>query len=230
MARTAKKRASGGSVFKGVFIGLLFGLIIAAVLAFYVNRAPVPFVDRVGRQAPIQERVTSDPNRALYGGTVPDSAHSVPQAPVPPSADPLGEFLAKADLAPAPPPTSVPTPRIGTSPPSVGVTPPSASIAAVAPTLPSASTSAGATASAIAGSAGPTVYWLQAGAFRGQAEADALRAKLAMMGYEARVESTQVGSGTLHRVRLGPFAQLDDTHRYRSNLAGQGIETAIIRR
>lgn len=235
MARTSKKRAAGGSVFKGVFIGLLFGLIIAATVAFYVNRAPVPFVDRVGRHVSPQDRATAevpDPNRALYGGAASSGLPGLAQTPVPeaspaPGADPLGEFLAKAELAPAAP---TPAPRIGTQSPTVGVTPsvgvsPPAVQAsqpgqrAVAPASPAASASGGQQA-----------YVLQAGAFRGQAEAEALRAKLAMMGYEARVESTQVGSGTLHRVRLGPYAHLDDTNRNRSNLAEQGIETAIIRR
>ena len=51
---------------------------------------------------------------------------------------------------------------------------------------------------------------MQAGAFRTQADADAQRAKLAMMGWEARVSEREQNGRPVFRVRVGPFAKRDD--------------------
>ncbi|RMG30722.1 MAG: hypothetical protein D6721_03085, partial [Gammaproteobacteria bacterium] len=51
-------------------------------------------------------------------------------------------------------------------------------------------------------------YELQVGAFRTHRQADALKARLALLGFEARIQRIRTAQGTWHRVRLGPFASL----------------------
>ncbi|MCP5266752.1 MAG: SPOR domain-containing protein [Burkholderiaceae bacterium] len=76
---------------------------------------------------------------------------------------------------------------------------------------------------------GAVSYLLQAGAFRSVGDADAMRAKLALVGFEARVVQAQVGGQALFRVRVGPYAQLDDMNRVRAKLAEAGIEASVVR-
>ncbi len=72
-------------------------------------------------------------------------------------------------------------------------------------------------------------YLLQAGAFRSQQDADAMRAKLALLGFEGRVTPAEVNGQTMYRVRVGPYAQLDDMNRVRARLAENGIEASVVR-
>lgn len=72
-------------------------------------------------------------------------------------------------------------------------------------------------------------YLLQAGAFRNQDDADGVKAKLALIGFEARVVPGEVAGQTLHRVRVGPFATIDQMNKARERLAEAGIEAAAVR-
>jgi cell division protein FtsN len=72
-------------------------------------------------------------------------------------------------------------------------------------------------------------YYLQAGAFRERADAEGERAKLALQGYEATIQERVSETGTLYRVRLGPFTELDAMNRVRGKLTENGIDVAVIR-
>lgn len=64
---------------------------------------------------------------------------------------------------------------------------------------------------------------LQAGAFRNAGDAEALRARLALVGQIARIETVQVDGRTLHRVRLGPYADVTSREAAQKALADAGI-------
>jgi cell division protein FtsN len=72
-------------------------------------------------------------------------------------------------------------------------------------------------------------FLLQAGAFRTLDDAENMRGKLALLGYEARVVSADVNGQTLYRVRVGPYPKVDDVNQIRSRLAENGIEAAVVR-
>lgn len=72
-------------------------------------------------------------------------------------------------------------------------------------------------------------YLLQAGSFERAADADDLKARIALSGEAARVESAEVNGKTMHRVRLGPYADIKAANAAKANLAGQGIETVSIK-
>lgn len=73
------------------------------------------------------------------------------------------------------------------------------------------------------------LYMLQAGAFRSSDDADNMRAKLALIGFEARISATEVGAERLYRVRIGPYSQQDDVNLARFRLAENGIEATVVR-
>ena len=76
--------------------------------------------------------------------------------------------------------------------------------------------------------AGETRYLLQAGAFERNADADDLKARIAMAGEAARVETAEVNGKTVYRVRLGPYPNAKAAESAKANLAGLGIAATRI--
>ena len=73
-------------------------------------------------------------------------------------------------------------------------------------------------------------FYVQAGAFQSAADADNLKARLALLGVEAAVQSGYtMDRGQLHRVRVGPFTRVEDVNRIRDTLKQNGIETTLIK-
>ena len=71
---------------------------------------------------------------------------------------------------------------------------------------------------------------MQAGAFQRIEDADAQRAKLSLLGLEARViERPQAGGRIVYRVRLGPFDKPADAEAARERIATSGIEAVVLR-
>ncbi len=73
------------------------------------------------------------------------------------------------------------------------------------------------------------LYYLQVGAFREQSDAESTRAKLALQGFEAGISERPSDTGSLYRVRLGPYSQLDAMNRIRSKLSDTGMDVAVVR-
>jgi cell division protein FtsN len=98
--------------------------------------------------------------------------------------------------------------------------------------LPGADDAAKDKAAKDAPKAPPTdTFFLQAGAFSGAADADNMKARLAMLGVEASVQSSATADnrGPLHRVRVGPFTRIEELNRVRDRLKQNGIETTLIK-
>jgi len=73
-------------------------------------------------------------------------------------------------------------------------------------------------------------YLLQVGSFENPADADNLKARLALIGVEASVEPIdQPDKGTRYRVRVGPYSKVDEINRVRQTLAQNGIEASLVR-
>ena len=75
----------------------------------------------------------------------------------------------------------------------------------------------------------PFMYFVQAGAFRSTEDAEAQRAKLSLMGVEAKVTEREQAGRTVYRVRAGPFNKKDDADRLKERLDSGGLETALVR-
>jgi len=73
-------------------------------------------------------------------------------------------------------------------------------------------------------------YLIQAGAFQSPADADAMKARLALLGLEASVEPAHLpDKGTLYRVRLGPYTDLNEINRVRQSLSNNGIQASLVK-
>jgi cell division protein FtsN len=225
-AVTQRSGQHGGTVI-GFMLGLVIGLGVAVVVAIFVTRAPVPFMNKTNKSSDrVSEAKTGaempDPNKSMYGkqkqaspggSPAPSSdgpgvaTPATPAAPAAGSTDSgsvLGGILSKE--APPPPPV------------------------AIAPPTPSASGGKDAINDAIKGSIEDrTTYQLQAGAFKQQEDAESMKAKLSLLGYESRILNAQVNGETLYRVRVGPYKQLDDMNKARGRMAENKIDVTVIK-
>lgn len=72
--------------------------------------------------------------------------------------------------------------------------------------------------------------FLQVGAFQKEEDADNLKAKLALLGIEARIQTTEIPEkGLWHRVRVGPFSAMPELDRMRDTLKQNGIDSAVVK-
>lgn len=213
-----KKQQTGGTII-GFIVGVIVGLGAALAVAVYVTKVPVPFLNKgSGRgvdmdAAESQKNKNWDPNSPLYGKN--------PARPV---------AAAASAPASAPAPAAAPAPDVRAT---ASATKPAASKPepAKAETKPGADPLGDlAVAKAAAkGNLDPFDYFVQAGAFRTQVDADAQRAKLAMLGWEARVSEREQNGRPVFRVRVGPFAKRDDAEQLKEKLDGTGVESALVR-
>ena len=72
-------------------------------------------------------------------------------------------------------------------------------------------------------------YILQVGSFRKYQQADQMKAKLALLGFNARIEKVRVSDGLWHRVRLGPFDSMEQANQMRSRLLAQKIKSMLLK-
>ena len=73
-------------------------------------------------------------------------------------------------------------------------------------------------------------FWLQAGSFSTEPDAENLRARLALAGGEATVQEGALPDKSVrYRVRLGPYDNADELGRTKSELAKRGFDVAVIR-
>jgi len=235
-----QQRQAGGTIL-GFIIGVVVGLGSALAVAVYVTKVPVPFMTgkaprtMTSDEAELKKNKDWDPNTPLHGKNP-----AKPMAPV--TSGVVGNPDAPVVATPvpaAPQPTSVPvvtaTPVPVAKPDPKTVAPaasadPLGDLARAKAKVPAAAT---AVAVAPAGLSGPAVdpfeYFVQAGAFRTPEDAEAQRAKLAMMGLEARVTEREQSGRTVFRVRMGPFNKKDDAERTKERLDNIGTETALVR-
>jgi len=204
MARKQSKRSGGGMLF-GLLLGVMLGLCAAVAVAFFVTNAPVPFVDRASRspaQAPLANaREAPDPNRGLSGRTGGGGSQPPQTAPTDAARGAITQDIDQliASLSQG---TQAGTPSITPRPGN-----PPANQAANTQTL----------------------YYLQAGAFRSEDDAEALKARILMLGLNGFVQPVQIDGVTLHRVRVGPFRGIDEMNRSRITLGKGNISSAVVR-
>lgn len=86
-----------------------------------------------------------------------------------------------------------------------------------------------ATATATASTGDDTPYILQAGAFRGSGDAEAVKARIALLGLNARVEAAQINGATVYRVRMGPYGTASELAAAKAKLANGGLPALAIK-
>ena len=104
---------------------------------------------------------------------------------------------------------------------------------AEAPAAPTATATTAATVAAPASAStsmiGEARYILQAGAFGASGDAESTKAKIALLGLSARVESAQIGAKTVYRVRMGPYGSASELAEAKQKLASGGLPAMAIK-
>jgi len=198
--RAPQKKSSGGTLL-GVFIGLVIGVLIAFGVVLYLNKSPLPF----------QNKYEGAPKADKAGNGAP--ATQTPAAlPGKPGDKPVErqrfDFynILEGKQSPAP--------------------------AAPAGAAPPAAASGTQTAAPVvdAKPVATETYYLQVGSFLKAADADNLKAKLALTGLDANVQEVNIPEkGTMHRVRVGPFRDPDEMNRARGLLSQSGVQGTVIK-
>lgn len=220
--RKSSAKSKSGGMFSGIVIGLVIGLATAVAVALYVTQAPMPFMDKASRdleQILLPDvRHAPDPNIGLYGSAaaldgplfggkeaqVAEQFGALRSPTQPPS---VPQDLQEPDslgslIAQLPNPNTAPPKTITPTPKT-----PTAQVAA----------------------APSTTYYLQAGAFRSTHDAEAMRARLLLLGMDATIHTAPYDNGTINRVRVGPFVGLDAMNKARALLGNEKIETSVVR-
>ncbi len=231
-----------GGTFAGLIIGLIIGLMVAVGVAMTIMKTPLPFVDKLGKQSqPAGE--LGDPNKTLPGGArerrerldddepalTPAPARPAPAQPAPaqpaPSAAPASSSSATSTPAARKLAEPQPTPAVAPAAPQRNDKT-TAAVQSPAATAPASATPAAAAPSA---SGDAFTYYLQAGAFRELQDAEATKGRLALMGVAASIAERKSELGTLYRVRVGPFADVEAMNRARVRLSDNGVDAAVVR-
>ena len=196
-SQPAKKKSAGGTLI-GMFIGLVLGVAAAAGVVWYMNKSPLPFVDKSPpprSEVPIASNGKSaqpmglpgkpgDPvpeKRFQFYDILPGKSDAVPDKegkPVAAKEEPKKEEAKKEEKKDESKESKQP-------------------------------------------------LFLQAGAFSTAQDADNQKAKLAFMGVEAVVQQVMVQDKTYYRVRVGPYTKIDELNKVRAELAKSGIEAQL---
>jgi cell division protein FtsN len=223
MAISATRRAPArtphsafGGTLVGIFIGIVVGLGMAATVAYWLMKnnpaLPMPSLSRDAREAPQDAaakvaRADAEKPRFDFYKILPGIEE--------PKVDPARRATAAGDRAlveqakeraAAKPPTPVDAAPARVPDKVVPVdTPPKLAKAA-------------------------DRFWLQAGSFSSVPDAENLRARLALAGWEATVQEGALPDKSVrYRVRLGPYNDPDELGRMKSELARRGFDVAVIR-
>lgn len=216
------RKQHGGTIL-GIIIGLVIGLAIALAVAMIITKTPMPFMDKSGRATRIEANTSQpfDPNKPLYtnrgAGREAQKAETKQVASNPP-----------INAAAQPPSKPAPAPVPVAEAPKAGQTAPTAPPVPAAGKDPAAAI-AGAESKPVEAAEEKFLYYLQAGAFRDQADAEAMRGKLALAGVEAKTSERNSESGVMYRVRVGPFNNLDALEKVRGKVSEVGVDAAILR-
>jgi cell division protein FtsN len=237
-----------GGTFLGAVLGLIVGLAIAVALALYITHAPTPFVSKSNAPAATPDTAgngaTFDPNRALAGKS--------PSQPVSPATQPPPNTAPGQSAPPSPLSGMLDEPQIVEVPSAAGPAQPNHPPVLAMPKSPPAAQPGGdstqvkqnaggapaQTKQAADGTGAPQKpgagevnigYFLQAGAYRTEQDAEQQRARLALQGFESKVTQRNAGSVVYYRVRIGPFSRLEDMNGTRQRLSDAGVDTAVIR-
>src|SRR5665811_252691 len=163
--RVVAKKKSGGGTLLGIFIGLILGLGIAVGIDWYMNKTPIPFLNKAKPDEKTTQQVEKprfEFYKILPGGEEPVTERQIKQASKPGA--PVENYL------------------------------------------------------------------LQVGSFQNPADADNLKARLALLGVEAGVEPINLAEkGTWYRVRVGPYSKVEEINRLRQTLAQNGIEATLVK-
>jgi len=231
-----KQHSQRGGTATGLIIGLVIGLAVALAVAIYVTKVPTPFTNKNQPRSAEQDAAESQKNKDWNPNSALQSKPATPAPETPESGKEGGHETAQTevkdatkegskDVVKAPKESS----KESVKEASKEMAKPEPKTAVTADPLGELVKSKAVPAASAASAGDPFTYFVQAGAFRSQAEADALRAKLTMMGLDAKISEREQAGRQIYRVRLGPFDDKEVAERAKSKLDTGGVETALVR-
>lgn len=199
--RSAAPRRGSNPLLTGVLIGMVIGVGMAAGLAWYIMKSPSPFVQK--------EPAIAKPPADVVKPAAPavTAASSVPAAAASGVVDgkPRFEFY-----------------RVLTDKQDATVAVPAKPADKPQPARPHTADSKPAAAN--------EPYFLQAGSFSNAADAEKLKARLALLGIEASTQTATIpDKGVWHRVRMGPYKNAEEMNQARSLLKQNGVDATPMR-
>jgi cell division protein FtsN len=208
--RAGPSRRSGfGGTLLGVFVGVALGLALAAGVAFYLMKAGNPY-QSAGPARETPRETAKDPARPGRAETGAAEKPRFDFYKILPGVEEPKVQPKSADRA---------TPDKGTADRAAS---PDKTVAKAddRPAPPPADKTA----------KGTDRFWLQAGSFASEADAENLKARLAFAGWEAAIQSVNLpDKGVRYRVRLGPYDNTDELARMKGELAKRGFDVAVIK-
>jgi cell division protein FtsN len=193
-------KAQRGGFMVGLVVGLLIGLALALGVALYVTKVPVPFINKVPQRTADQDAAEAERNKSW---------------------DPNAGLATKPTARPAAPGSA----------PAASRSPAVANTAPATPTPAAAPAPAAASAARAASKPGAPamIYFAQAGAYTRADDAEAQRAKLALLGVDAKVSEREQSGRTVYRVRVGPFEARAPADAAIEKLQAAGVESTLVR-
>ena len=199
---TPSRKRSEGNFLAGMGVGVLIGLAVSLGIAFYLNRTPIPFMSAKPK-APEKNGAASKapPIAGLpQGGAAPGTPSSGT------AEKPKFDFYRILPGSEEPVSDKELKERERQQ------------------------RAAAKSGSSSQQEASKDVYFIQAGSFQNPADADNQKARLAMLGFESSVEPANLpDKGTWYRVRMGPYAKVEEINKVRQALAQSGIEANLIK-
>ncbi|WP_035383219.1 SPOR domain-containing protein [Ferriphaselus sp. R-1] len=193
-----KPSGKGGGLFVGILLGMVFGLVVAGGVAWYLMKLPSPFtkVEQQPDSPVVDKPLVQEPPRINPAPAAPASS--------PEESKPRFEFYkVLTDKKDA----SVPMPQAPAKIEDRSFKPDTATEAT-----------------------DNTSYFLQTGSYSSEADAENEKARLAMQGMLANVQSVFVPEkGQRYRVRLGPYKGAAEMNKVRTALKQIGVEATPMR-
>lgn len=207
----ARRDARGGTLL-GVFIGLVLGIVLAAGVALYVTGGWKTYQQLVAAReareapaAPAQKGAKADAEKPRF-----DFYKILPGGEEP-------KIAADRKAAERPDRAVAEKAASKAAEPAKAADRPPEKVAVAEP-------------SAEKGAKPGDRFWLQAGSFAQESDAENLKARLALAGWEAQVQpGTVPDKGVRYRVRLGPYDNPEELNRIKVQLAQRGFDAAVIR-
>jgi cell division protein FtsN len=206
--RSASRKSGFGGTLLGIFIGIALGLALAAGVAFYLTKGANPYAAAPAREAARDvAREPSKPGRSEGGAADKPrfDFYKILPGVEEPKVQPKTAERAAPDRATAERAVA----------PDKAVAKSDERTAAPVPEKQAKAADR---------------FWLQAGSFANEADAENLKARLAFAGWEATIQSaTLQDKGMRYRVRLGPYDNTDELTRMKGELAKRGFDVAVIK-
>ncbi|MBA3755396.1 MAG: SPOR domain-containing protein [Nitrosomonas sp.] len=259
MSRDYKARKSaksenekGGSAFFGGFVGYALGLISAIGIWLYLNYAPSPFLptEKVADSSGKSEtRPASEQPKTPAKPVQEEPLSAVEEKPrfdfykiLPGIDEPqIDQASRKVDERPVQPPVPAKIPESSHKPveivrqpapiyPSINPAPATQQSAAIQPRNIPIEPIQQPVAPQVKSAPVKERFFLQAGSFRKNDDAENLKARLALLGILASIQPIDLAEkGTWYRVRVGPFTKKEDVDETSASLKENGIATQFIK-